>query len=172
VGGCLAPFRGALAGSPSNMWPGPRPTSVPRGILIHPTVWPQYTNVTDRQDNGPIAYRANRFTNGRRKTLARYLGGPLKALLRYWKRALFTRDADKLLTVGGGERRTDQQHVQQQLTVEAENVARVNGHHDELGARTCSHIAHAIEAGVGFLADRLKSPAQDSPPTVWSTALR
>jgi len=27
--------------------------------LIHPTVWPQYTNVTDRQDrqdNGPIAY--------------------------------------------------------------------------------------------------------------------
>jgi len=39
------------------------------GILIHPTVWPQYTNVTDRQtgqtDNGPIAKRANRFTNGR-----------------------------------------------------------------------------------------------------------
>jgi len=27
--------------------------------LIHPTVWPQYTNVTDgtdRQDNGPIAF--------------------------------------------------------------------------------------------------------------------
>jgi len=26
--------------------------------LIHPTVWPQYTNVTDRQtgqDNGPIS---------------------------------------------------------------------------------------------------------------------
>ena len=31
------------------MWPGPRPTSIPSGILIHPTVWPQYTNVTDRQ---------------------------------------------------------------------------------------------------------------------------
>ena len=30
------------AGSPSNtMWPGPRPTSLPSGILIHPTVWPQ-----------------------------------------------------------------------------------------------------------------------------------
>jgi len=58
------------AGSPSNtMWPGPRPTSLPSGILIHPTVWPQYTNyVTDRQkgetdrtdrqhiqDNGPAA---------------------------------------------------------------------------------------------------------------------
>ena len=29
-------------GSPSNtMWPGPRPTSLPSGIVIHPTVWPQ-----------------------------------------------------------------------------------------------------------------------------------
>jgi len=38
------------AGSPSNtMWPGPRPTSVPSGILIHPTVWARYTNVRDRQ---------------------------------------------------------------------------------------------------------------------------
>jgi len=26
------------------------PTSIPSGILIHPTVWPQYTNVSDRQD--------------------------------------------------------------------------------------------------------------------------
>jgi len=32
-----------------------RPTSVASGILIHPTVWVQYTNVADRQDNGPIA---------------------------------------------------------------------------------------------------------------------
>jgi len=32
------------AGFPSNtMSPGPRPTSVPSGILIHPAVWPQYT---------------------------------------------------------------------------------------------------------------------------------
>jgi len=37
--------------SPSNtMWPGPRPTSMPRFILIHPTVWPKYTIVTDRTD--------------------------------------------------------------------------------------------------------------------------
>jgi len=48
------------AGSPSNtMSPGPRPISVPSasGVLIHPnpTVWPQYTNATDRTDNGPIA---------------------------------------------------------------------------------------------------------------------
>ena len=43
------------AGSPSNtMSPGLRPTSVPSGSLIHPTIWPQYTNITDRQDNGPI----------------------------------------------------------------------------------------------------------------------
>jgi len=33
------------------MSPGPRPISVPSGIqVIHPTVWPQDTNVTDRQD--------------------------------------------------------------------------------------------------------------------------
>ena len=61
------------AGSPSNtISPGPRSTSTLNGVLIHLTVWPQYTNVThrqtdrtDRTDNGPIAYRANRFTNGR-----------------------------------------------------------------------------------------------------------
>ena len=33
------------------MWPGRRPTSVPSFILIHATVSPQYTNVTDRQTN-------------------------------------------------------------------------------------------------------------------------
>jgi len=32
------------------VWPRPRPTCMPRFILIHPTVSPQYTNVTDRQD--------------------------------------------------------------------------------------------------------------------------
>ena len=41
------------------MWPGPRPTCTPSFILIHPTVWSQYTNVTDRTDrqteNGLIA---------------------------------------------------------------------------------------------------------------------
>jgi len=43
--------------------PGPRPTSVPSGILIHPTVCQQYTNVTDRQDRrsrgiGRTVYRS------------------------------------------------------------------------------------------------------------------
>ena len=50
VGGLLCSFPWGRAGSPSNtMWPGPRPTSVPSGILIHPNVWPHYTNVTNRQ---------------------------------------------------------------------------------------------------------------------------
>ena len=46
-------------GSPSSiMWPGPRPICVPSFILIRITIWPQYTNVTDRTgqtDNGLIA---------------------------------------------------------------------------------------------------------------------
>jgi len=42
---------GRGAGSPFNvMWPWPRPTSVPSFILIHPTIWPQCTSVTDRTD--------------------------------------------------------------------------------------------------------------------------
>jgi len=43
MGRGLRPLFGAVgAGSPSNtMWSGPRPTSVPSGILIHATVWPQ-----------------------------------------------------------------------------------------------------------------------------------
>jgi len=52
---------GRGAGFLSNtMSTGSRPTSVPTvpsGMLIHPTFWPQYTNVTDRQDIGPVAYR-------------------------------------------------------------------------------------------------------------------
>jgi len=42
-GGCYAPFtRGA--GSPANtMWPGPRSTSIPSGVFIHPAIWPQQT---------------------------------------------------------------------------------------------------------------------------------
>jgi len=51
AGGCCAP---GGAGSPSNTVASAEAyTSVPSGILIHPTVWPQYR--TDRQDNGPVA---------------------------------------------------------------------------------------------------------------------
>jgi len=56
------PLWGGGAVFPSNtMWPGPRPTRLLSFILIRRTVWPQYTNVTDRQDrtgqtdNGLIA---------------------------------------------------------------------------------------------------------------------
>jgi len=64
------------AESPSNaIPPGPRPTSVPVGILIHPTVWPQYTNVTDRQDNGPVAYNESEtsFPCNGRQNATKYL---------------------------------------------------------------------------------------------------
>jgi len=41
IGGC-APFWGGEAGSSSStMWPEPRPTSIPSGILIHQAIWPQ-----------------------------------------------------------------------------------------------------------------------------------
>jgi len=53
------------------MWPGPRPTCTASGIVIHPTVWPQYTNVQAdslrQTDNDTIAL-GNRFTNGRPKS--------------------------------------------------------------------------------------------------------
>jgi len=46
-----APLLGRASGCSSNtMWPRPRPASMPSFILIHPTGWPQYTNVADTQD--------------------------------------------------------------------------------------------------------------------------
>jgi len=61
MGGCCAPppFWGA-GPHLTQCGLGRGPTSIPSGIWIHPNVWPQYTNVTDRQtgqtDNGPLAY--------------------------------------------------------------------------------------------------------------------
>jgi len=47
---CYRPSSVVGGGSSSNtLWPGPRPTSMPSFILIHRTVWPQYTNVSDKQ---------------------------------------------------------------------------------------------------------------------------
>jgi len=40
--GLLCPFPGAELGPYLTMWPGPRPTSIPHGILIHPAVWSQH----------------------------------------------------------------------------------------------------------------------------------
>ena len=50
VGGYCALSMGA--GSPSNtISPGPRPTCVSSGILIHPTVWPQQTGQTEQRSH-------------------------------------------------------------------------------------------------------------------------
>jgi len=63
----LCPFGGRGAGSPSNtMWPGRRPTCMPSFILIHPTVWPQCTNVTERQTD-----RQDRQTGQRTDSIGR-----------------------------------------------------------------------------------------------------
>ena len=56
----------------NTMWPGPRSTSMSSFILIDPTVWPQYTNVTERQTGNGRIVRGNRFTNGRPKTVLIY----------------------------------------------------------------------------------------------------
>jgi len=41
-GGCCALSQSA--GTQSNaMWPGPRSTSGPSGVIVHPVVWPQNT---------------------------------------------------------------------------------------------------------------------------------
>jgi len=75
MGDCLAtidmgrkmgavPLLGGDAGSPCNtIWPGPRPTFIPSGILIHPpfghstpTSQTGQRDRTERQDNGPTEY--------------------------------------------------------------------------------------------------------------------
>jgi len=35
------PLVGGELGPNLTLWPGPRPTSVPSSVLIHPAVWPQ-----------------------------------------------------------------------------------------------------------------------------------
>ena len=53
-GGAAVPLSRTAGTTSNTMWPVSRSTSrparMPSFILIHPTVWPQYTNVTDRQD--------------------------------------------------------------------------------------------------------------------------
>jgi len=44
-GGAAVPLSMGGAGIHLTMSPAPRPTSIPSGILIRPTDWPQYTNV-------------------------------------------------------------------------------------------------------------------------------
>jgi len=42
LGGCV-PYGGEAGSACNTMWPGPRPTFIPSGILIHPAVCPQQT---------------------------------------------------------------------------------------------------------------------------------
>jgi len=68
--GRLCPFFGGGVGSPSNtVLPVPSSTSTPSFILIHPTVWPQYTNVTDSTDNCPIAQDEPFYKRSPKKTV-------------------------------------------------------------------------------------------------------
>ena len=54
-GGCCALFSVRGAGSPSNtMSLGPRPTSLPSGILIYPAVWPQQTWAENWGGSAPL----------------------------------------------------------------------------------------------------------------------
>ena len=74
------PLWGAGAGPPSNtMWPGPRPTCMPSFTLIHPTFWPQYTNVTDREDR-QVRERSDSIGRTVLETVARKLLSPLSYL--------------------------------------------------------------------------------------------
>ena len=65
-------FRGGgrgRGGYPSNtMWSGLRPTSILSsiGLLIHPTVWPQYANVTDRHTYRQTDRQTDRETDRER----------------------------------------------------------------------------------------------------------
>ena len=56
IGGCAPLGRGA-----NTMWPGPRPSCMPSFIFIRPTVWPQCTNVTDRQTDRQDRQRGQRI---------------------------------------------------------------------------------------------------------------
>ena len=54
--GLLCPFLWGSRVLSNTMWPKPKPTSIQSSILIHATVWPQCTNVTDKTGqtgNGP-----------------------------------------------------------------------------------------------------------------------
>jgi len=71
-----------LHGSSSyTVTPGPRITSIASDIVIQPTVWPQYTNVTDRQTGQRSRTMGRTATcNGRLKTFVTYNRGYIFSL--------------------------------------------------------------------------------------------
>jgi len=63
IAGC-APFWGGRAVSPSNTKsPKPGPISVPSGILIHPTIWPQQMWAKNWGDCAPLGRGAGSPSN-------------------------------------------------------------------------------------------------------------
>jgi len=60
--GLLCPFRGETWSPSNTMRPGPRSTSVPSGILIHPAVWPQQT-WAGNWGSGPFGRGAGSLSN-------------------------------------------------------------------------------------------------------------
>jgi len=74
----VVPLWGRGVGTSSNkMWAGPRPTSMPSFILIHPTVWTQCTNVTDRQDR-QTGQRSDSIGRTVLRTVAQKMGEPIE----------------------------------------------------------------------------------------------
>jgi len=68
------PFLGVGNWSPSNtMWPRPMPIPpyqvASYGILMHPTVWPQYNNVTDRVTGSQARQTDRQRSDSIRRTL-------------------------------------------------------------------------------------------------------
>jgi len=60
---CCAPFGGGAASPSNTMSPGPRPTSVPSGILIHPSVWLQRTWTENWEQLCPFEGEAGSLSN-------------------------------------------------------------------------------------------------------------
>jgi len=82
-GGCA--LWGGGAGFPSNtMWPGPRPACTPSFILIRPIVWPQCTNITDRQDRTDDRQRTDSIGRTVLQTVAQKLTETKSQLIQYW----------------------------------------------------------------------------------------
>jgi len=68
--------------------PGLRPTSIPSGMLIHPTGWPQYTNVTDREKGqGSRSIGRTVTCNGRPKKPGFYMRARLLYGQKLWRRS-------------------------------------------------------------------------------------
>ena len=84
--GLLRPFWGG-AGSPFNAICGLAETysSIPSGILIRPTSWPQYTNLTDRQTEQTNRQRSDSlgeqfYKRSPKMSLCRYIAYPCNEL--------------------------------------------------------------------------------------------